>query len=446
MKKSGRLTALLVAGALSVAPIVGCSATPGNTQAPETEREDITITYWENLIDDGGVQDAVIASFEAAHPGVKVNRVTLQLDDMTVKLPSSLGTRSGPDLVYADVSPQFLGDYVKSGRILDLTEAYRQRGWDERVYPWAIERATYDDKIYAVGHEVETLGLMYNKKAFERAGIAPPATLDELEAAMEKIKQTSDITPLTLACANGCYNGFHVMHTIAYATMPTAEVTSTTPQGDGNYTDPGWLNALQVFDRWNKAGYFTKDANGIDFDNHWASFCSGGTAMLTQGTWLFKTIEDCAKASGGALEWANMPFPVSSGLPFQAYVGIGSAWYAPSTLAEDAQKEAAVLDLIDALISPDAANQWVSDAQIFPAVPFDQAAVSLTDAQQSALDIIEKAGENGGPVPVGFNNSAEESKVWAEGLQGIIAGSMTPEQLIPELQAQLDKARKAWNA
>lgn len=298
MKRKIRLVGVATVGLVALSSLVGCSTggAPGDT----------TITYWENLIDDGGVQDQVIVDFEASHPGVKVNRVTMQLDDLSVKLPSALGTNSGPDLVYGDVSPQFLGAYVKSDRILDLDSAYADRGWNDRVYPWAKARTSYNDKVYAVGHEVEDLGLMYNKKIFDELNIAPPATFAELEDAMANIKANSHYTPMALACAGGCYNGFHVMHDIAYATMPTATITSTTPQGDGAYTDPGWLEALTTFQSWVKDGYFTEGANGIDFDNHWADFCAGNTAMLTQGTWLFKTIDDCAKASGGALDWANL--------------------------------------------------------------------------------------------------------------------------------------------
>jgi raffinose/stachyose/melibiose transport system substrate-binding protein len=407
---------------------------------------DITITYWENLIDDGGVQDEVISKFEASHPGVTVNRVTLQLDDLSVKLPSALGTKAGPDLVYGDVSPQFLGSYVKAGRVLDMSDAYGTYGWNDRVYPWAKERASYNGKVYGVGHEVEDLGLMYNKKIFAELGISVPKTLQQLTDAMATIKAKSTYTPMTLACANGCYNGIHVINDITYATMPTATALAATPAGNGAYTDTGWLGVLQTFKAWNDAGYFTKGANGIDFDNHWADFCAGKAAMLTQGTWLFKTIDDCAAQSNGALDWGNAPFPVADGLPFQAYVGIGSGWFAPSNLSADPDKEKAVLDLIDAFISPEAANAWVTKAQIFPAVPFDDSAVKLTEQQKASLQIITAAGKNGGAVPIAFNNSAAESQVWATGLQGIVDGSTTPEQLIQQLQAQLAKSQAAWKS
>lgn len=404
----------------------------------------VTLTYWENVLDDGGLQDSVIKSFETSHPNVKVNHVTMQLNDLTVKLPTALSSGTGPDVIYADVSPAFLGDYVKAKEILPLDNAFKTYGWDKRVFSFAQKRATYGGHIYAVGNEVEDLGLMVNKKIFDALHLPLPTTFDQLESDMATIKAKSDYTPMQLACASGCYNGFHVMHTIAYATMPTATVVNTTPQGTGSYLDPGWLAALTTFQSWVKAGYFNKDANAVGFDNHWADFCAGKVAMLTQGTWLFKTISDCAKASGGRLDFVNIPFPVKQGLPFQAYVGVGSGWYVNAAVAKDPAREKAALDLINAMIAPSVADQWVSKAQVFPAVPFDKSKVTLTAPQKVALDILEKAGDNGGPVPVGFNNSSAESDIWAAGLQGIIAGSTTPQQLVTKLQAELTKEQAAW--
>lgn len=142
------------------------------TQIPATEAPKIELTYWDNMdLSTVPFQDALIKEFEAAHPNITINHQNLSLNDMQVKLPTALSSGVGPDLVEADVSPQWLGTYVKSNQILSLDEAYTQYGWDQRVFQWAQDRVTYDGKRYAVGHEFETLGLMYNKKIFAELGI-----------------------------------------------------------------------------------------------------------------------------------------------------------------------------------------------------------------------------------------------------------------------------------
>ncbi len=409
----------------------------------------ITLTYWETFgPQDGGVQAQVIADYQAAHPNVTINQVFVPFEEMSVKLPAALASGTGPDIIYADVAPQFLGSYVQSGKILPLDEAYDEYKWNGRVFDWAKRRATYGDHVYALGHEVEVLTLMYNKKIFDQLGLKLPDTLEDLEATMQTIKDKDpDIAPMMLATGPNPWNGFHMMHALAYATMDVSQVANTTPQGTGTYDDPAWLNVFQTYRDWVTKGYFPEEANSIDWDGHWALFCAGKVAMMAQGTWLFKSLTDCEKENADVFSFGVAPFPSAKGRPYQSYVGIGSAWYLTSGMADDKARKEAAYQFLDAMITPETAVKWVEQAQLFPAVPFDQSAVTLTEQQKEALAIIAKAGDTGGgPVPVGFNNSADELNVWKNVVQGLVAGSVTPQQAADDLNIELVKSQKEWAA
>jgi raffinose/stachyose/melibiose transport system substrate-binding protein len=433
------LVIVLVVGAISSGMALR------STQA----QDNITITYWETFgPQDGGVNDLVIKEFEASHPNVKIERVFVPFGDMSMKLRTALASGEGPDLIYGDQQPAFLGSYVKADQILPLDAAYQEYGWDQRVFGWAQKRVSYFGHVYGVGHEVEDLMLMYNGKIFDELGLQVPTTLEELETVMQTIKDKSDYTPMMLATGGGGpWNGIHMINAIAYATMDVSKVLETTPQGTGTYDDPDWLNVLNIYQKWAKAGYFYKDANAVDWEGHWSLFCAGQVAMLTQGTWLFKPISDCEAENPDLFDFKVAPFPVAAGRPYQAYVGIGSACYLSADVANNPDLEIATLEFLDALISPDAAVHWVQDAQLFPAVPFDQSQVTLTEQQVVALDIIDMAGsEGGGPVPICFNNSAEELEVWQSVVQGLFAGTMTPEESIKQLNEKLVASQEAWQS
>ena len=428
----------------AIALMVGSLATAA---AAQDAAEPVTITYWENILDDGGVQDAIIADFQEANPNVTVNRVPIQYADMQVTLPTAMGSGTGPDVVYFDVDPASLGTFIKADKVLSLEQAYEDYGWADRVFPWAQRRTTYFDERYAVGHELETLGLIYNKKIFDELGLEVPQTLDELEAAMATLKEDGRYVPMMLAAGpGGPWNAFHMMNAIAYATIPMDDIYAATPQGTGTY-DQAWVDAFTRFDDWNKAGYFPEQAGAIDWDNHWAMFCAGEVAMLTQGTWLFNPISECETENPEGLDFEVAPWPVPEGDPFQAYVGLGSGWYVSSAVAEDPARQKAALDFVDALISDEAATAWVRDAQLFPAVPFDRSAVTLTPQQEQAIDIIEKAGpDGGGPLPIGFQNSPEEATTWGQVLQGLVAGSETPQGAVDKINVDLKNAQEAWGS
>ena len=438
-------------GGVSTAnPSSAASNSAASSGASGAGQEKITLTYWgyrEGMVAPTGKTAAkAIADFEASHPNVTVNVVPMETSDFDLKLPTAFDTPGGPDIVYIGSEPNHLGRYVQANQVLNLDPYLAQYGWD-KLLPAVAARTTYNGHQYGVGWELETLGLMYNKKIFDRLGLQPPATLEDLETLMATIKQKApDIVPLTLA-QGAPGNGIHMMHAIGYATIPTAEILATVPFGSGNYTDPGWLQMLQRFQSWAQAGYFPKGANGVGWENHWADFCAGKDAMLAQGTWLFSTISDCQTANPDKFEFGFVPFPVAKGMPFQAYTGVGKAWRFPESLAKDPQKLQAALELVAAMTTaPGVALSWVNQDQLFPGVPFDKTAANLTDQQKTALGIFDQAGANGGAVDIGFNNSSGETAVWVKDMQGIFSGTTTPEQAIKDLQSTLDKEKADWKS
>ena len=439
MRKRGPIAA----GVLAVLALV--LATSGVGVGSPAVAASTTINYWGFS---GGVTSAtakmVISNFETSHPGYAVNAVVMNTSDFDVKLPSVLGKSSGPDLVYTGTEPNHLGRFVQVGQVSSLKADWAARGWNKLV-PSTQMRVTYNGQPYAVGNELETLGLMYNKKIFARLGLAVPTTLEDMVATMSKIRQKDpSITPLDLACGGPCYSGLHMMHALGYAIIPTKLVVATTPNGNGNYTDPSWLKMLTTFQAWNKAGYFTRDASGIPDENHWASFCAGKTAMYASGPWDFATMAQCEKDNPGGFSFGFTGFPVANGLPFQAYVGTGKAWFLSKSLDSNPAKRKAVLDLVAAMTAPATFKSWIETDLLIPAVQFSPSDYVLSTPEKAALKIMNAAGKNGGPVDIGFNNSAAETDVWVAGLQGILSGSTTPQQLINKLQAQLQRDRKAW--
>lgn len=434
--------AAVAATSAAVLALTACTGTAGDGGGGA---DDKVIDYWGF---EGGITSdtakKVIAEFEGSHPGYTVNAAVYDTADFDVKLPSVLGKPSGPDLVYTGTEPNHLGKYVNVGQVASLADEWDARGWKTSV-PATQARLTYDGEPYAVGNELETVGLMYNQVILDRLGIPVPKTLDELEQAMTTILERDPaVTPMVLACGGPCYAGLHMMHALGYAMIPTEKILETTANGTGSYAAPEWLAMIETFQEWNENGYLTKDASGIPDENHTAGFCAGDTAFMVKGPWMFSAMAECEEQNPDAFTFGFTGFPVQEGLPFQAYVGTGKAWFAAAALDETPEKKDAVLDLVQAFTESSTFSSWIETDQRFPAMTFDPADYELTGPQQSALTIIDTAGENGGAVDIGFNNSAEETQVWVNGLQGILAGSSTPQDLIDALQAQLEKDQKAW--
>jgi len=268
--------------------------------------------------------------------------------------------------------------------------------------------------------------------------------MEDLEAAMDKILEDGQYTPMMLASGSASpWNTIHMFNAIGYGIVPTSIVNATTPIGDGSYLDPSWKIALEKFQSWIDKGYFPENASTYDWDTQNSLFCNGEVAMLTQGTWNFGSVSECAAANN--LDWGFAPFPVPAANPFQAYIGIGSGFYVPMYVSNDPAREKATLDFLDFLISPEVATRWVTETQTFPVVPFDQAAANLSEQLLSAQGIVTKAGTTGGgPVAICFNNSGDELNIWMSGLEGMVLGETNIDTFLSDLDTQLKADQAAW--
>ena len=115
----------------------------------------------------------------------------MQSGDYSDFLGTAAATNDWPDIYILTPWTQ-VQDFAEAGRLQDLS------GMDftEKVYPTALEAATYDGKIYGYPANVEYLGVFYNKQMFKDAGIEEvPKTRDEFEAACEKLEE-SGVTPI----------------------------------------------------------------------------------------------------------------------------------------------------------------------------------------------------------------------------------------------------------
>src|SRR5919112_5450697 len=106
---------------------------------------------------------AHVADFEK-ESGITVRTSTLPLENMRTVLQTQLRSGEGPDVFSWGSGPCWGGALAKAGLLYDLTDAYKEWGWD--VFDFAKDRVTVDGKVWGITGELETIGVFYNKKIF----------------------------------------------------------------------------------------------------------------------------------------------------------------------------------------------------------------------------------------------------------------------------------------
>lgn len=165
-----------------------------------------------------------------------------------------------------------------------------------------------DGKLYAVTSAVNYDGVVYNKKAFQAAGIdKAPATLDELYADADKLK-AKDIVPFASNFKDGWPLTVYLTNLFQYANT-----------GNGNYNndlvtkpflsdDGGNLAGLQFLRTMKDKGYLEKDLLSTNWDASKRDIASGKIAMSYLATWFPPQVVE----NGAKVEDIGM-FPLPGG-------------------------------------------------------------------------------------------------------------------------------------
>ena len=196
--KRKSLWALLVVATLALA---GCSSSSNNA-APEASSESsaaaepVTVTLWHNLGDTQNAEatKALTDAYTAAHPNVTFDLVSQPGDNYFSLLQAAAVSKSGPDLVlmWTGLFALKYKEYLTNLKGLVADDALASQGSLE----WSSDNFDLANGPYVVPLDRQFYIGFYNKKAFEKAGVATvPSNWNELYAACGKLK-TAGYTPI----------------------------------------------------------------------------------------------------------------------------------------------------------------------------------------------------------------------------------------------------------
>jgi raffinose/stachyose/melibiose transport system substrate-binding protein len=351
--------------------------------------------------------------------------------------------------VLADDPPDLMrlpqvSELVKDGVLKNLDGYAQAYGWDK----WPASQLAQmrvgangergDGPLYAQGLNFSMTGVFYNKKLAARIGLTqPPATLADLDAALQKAK-AAGITPIDQF--NGGATGglaFPLQNLMAAYGDP-GPINDWIFQKPGATIDtPSNLQAAQHLQQWVKAGYFAPDINSQDYATMMSRFIAGKSLFIFDGDWESGNLD---KQMAGNVGFFLMP-PATAG-------GKQAAMSAPltygiSTKAPHADCAAFFLNWV-------ATNQKARDIDVsvggsHPMGPSDayMPAVKQGTVTAATLAAGAKIGQDNGSMDFIANaTGAIYAKSWTPQLQKLAAGQQTPEALLKSVQKDYESQVK----
>lgn len=284
----------------------------------------VNLSQWYHQYGEAGTQQAV----ERYAKEYKDAIVSVQWTpgDYTSKLNSGLLSNSGPDVF--ESSPNI--DQVKSGQVVALDDIMADVKSD---YTDAdIKSSTVDGKIYQV-KIVDDMGVLYYRKSvLAKAGIQPPATVDDLIAASKALttKNQKGLFIGNDAGVTPSFGGGSLLGPILWAV------------GSDYLTDdnkPGFTSneAKQSFAKMREL--FLSKSLLLGAPTDWwdpSSFTQGLAAMQWCGLWAMPGIQKAVGDDFGVVPWPS--FSASVGKPSTFAGGWGAMVSAKSKNVDAAKK------------------------------------------------------------------------------------------------------------
>lgn len=423
-------------GGSSAGPSQGASA-PASPSATQAERFDVSLRH----IQIGEAQkfrkailDEVVKKTEAEVPGL-----VIQMDGVEdsfnrwTKLPAEMAAGNPPKIFDVFGGPGDALKYARAGKMLDVTPILDELGIKDKFTDYST--FVLDGKIYGLPIGASSEGWFYNKDLLAKYGISVPKTLEELEAAFDKLKQNG-VTPIAMGSQAAWVPNMIINTLIARYAGPDFNFQAST--GAKKWNDPAVVAAYAKYQEWEKKGYFTKGELGIDYAGQTNEFIAGKAAFLFDGTWRISSFQTGGIGEALAGKVGYFPFPaVPNGVGDQTAVNYNqNNGYGFSADLNDREKTA-VKAFIKNLYTDEYQIRGFKEDKVLPSMKVDPSQLTTDDPIMKQVLETDAAAQSVFPhfdslVPSKVNTETETQ------LQNLIAGKATPQEAADAIQKVLE--------
>ena len=424
--------ALVAAPQLAMATIAAVGVTLSTSAHAQS------LPVWDDYTFEGqiAVMQQLNKEFEAAHPGVTINRTARTFDDMKLTLKLAVSAGNGPEVTKVNQGAGDMGAMVKEGLLLPVDAYISKYGWDKRQSDSVLARDRWSDsgkfgegKTYGISGLGEMVGLYYNKKILDAAGVAVPKTFDEFVASLDALK-AKGVAPFMMGTAKQ-HLALHMISAISQAHIDASQrktLDDLIYGRGGTWKTDGNVESAKLVQHWAKDGYFYQGYQGIAADDAVQLYIAGQGAYLISGTWYFGDMQHNPDIH-------FMAIPAPNGISKPMLVGgIDLAWAITSQAKDKASQDLAG-EYIDYMVSEKAAAEW-ANAGYFPATPLAaDANVKLSPLLSEGIAMWKTINANDALGHYPDWASPTLLKTIDDNTPHLLAGDQTPEAFVDALDA-----------
>jgi len=427
----GSFTAFLVS-LLLVLNFFSCSqANPaGSNSGSKNSVKKLMVWHWMTDREDVFLQ---LAKKYESQTGIKVVfELYAPSDAYSQRVRAAAQAQNLPDIFGILADKRDFASFIKAGHVANLTEEMEKdnSAWKNSIFAKALavneflpkNEFSVEPGIYGAPIDVMNILMLYNKSAFKKAGIDPnnaPKTWQEFIDGTKKLKAIG---------YEGLASGWAEVWMIhcfatdyAFNIMGQDKVFNTI-RGKVPYTDPDWVQVFKLFKQLSDEGVL---ANGIvSMINKTAeqAFANERAAFAFNGSWCVNVY----KGMNPKLDYGIMlPPKVSDKYPVSIWGGAGTSFMINdrSLFKDEAIK------FLKWLTEPEQQTYLSKETNNLPSNKN-----CISDIPPLLADFVKYMDETTHPNIWPVTEYPAVIEKMDKGIQSIIIGEITPEQLSREVQ------------
>lgn len=397
--------------------------------------EQITLHFWHIWPTEpmSEIVDEYIEIFEAEHPNIKIEATaTQEVEYQNTKLRIAASNKSQGDVFFC-YGGGYAKDYVDAGAVLPLDEYFEKYGIHDQILEGTLVNGTYDGKIYGLPLKQSAGVLFCNQELFDQYGVKIPETWEEMMTAVKTFRE-NNVTPLILGAKDAWHIGM-IQNALAVRTAGPDYVNKALA-GEATLDTAEIIRSAELLVELNEAGAFPKGTLGLGADESQEEFLMGLVPMYYGGSWVSAGCDSPDNSIQGKIVVAPLP-TVEGGLgDATTYLG-------------------GVIDMI----MVNAATQYPDEAFEFALgmtkhmseecykIGDSLPAWKLPDIDESevspTLINVKNQIQNSTGYVLAWDTALSGAAIDAhyQLLQGLIAGTVTPEQFAAEMQAAVEATK-----
>ncbi len=448
MKTHTRMVPMTVLCAASAMAIAACGAPGTAGDAPAAKSQDLaapkeksgTITMVTKFADPQYAPyfEEVTKAYQTANPKVTIKLEQVGDQPYKDKIRVLSASKQLPD-IYFSWAGDFANKFVRAGLAADLTSVIgADTEWGKTFSPAALKAFETDGKNDAVPIDLDAKYLAYNKTVFAKAGVnEPPTTLEQLGETCDKVKQAG-FTPIAFGNQYGWPAIHYITQLNAYNVPPETLAKDYNP-ATGEFTDAGYAKALDQFQSIVKR-CASSDANGVSHEAGQANFLAGKAAMHYLESLEFQVLTakgGASKALAENWDFIRLPAPQGAAGDTKALTG------APDGFMVNAQSKNAALavDFLKFMTNQQNAEKLTADIGWLSPVQGSATEANSFPQLQKALADMSEASQFA--IWLDTVTNAEVANAYLSGVEGLINGSKTTQEVVKGVQDAAAKAKKS---